>query len=67
MRKLGLDLAPRRGKASQFLTWKQTSLRPLLDYYITVPYTVQGNFNVFRAQLPSGNRGKRQRNSIDDP
>lgn len=44
MRELGLDLAPLlRGKASQFLAWKQTSLRPLPVYYITEPTCMQGS------------------------
>ena len=44
MRELGLDLAPLlRGKASQFLAWKQTSLRPLPVYYITEPTRLQGS------------------------
>ena len=45
MRELGLDLAPLlRGKASQFLAWKQTSLRPLPVYYSTEPPRLQGSY-----------------------
>jgi len=42
MRKLGLDLAPPWGKASQLLTWNQTSVRPVPEYYSTHITTMQG-------------------------